>query len=365
MLNEEILQNVGHTPILGEQDKTRPDDFWNITYTRIFDMASDSKYFKRREELEKLGCEMDFRRRFVTEDEEFLPLYEGKYIYLMEHRYGSFENIPVSQRYGRKASAPNPTNQQLQDPHYEIIPRYWFPKSVWIERQNQKGLRGDYAFHFRDVAGVYPDLRTAIGAVCPAGPAGHKVPVLTIVNTSDKVNNAKRILGFAAIFCSFPFDYIVRNKLFSKSFTLNTLSQIPMPPPRLTLNDNGPYGKLIPHLLKTALELSFTTWSLVPLGQALGYNSPFIWNYERRFLLLREIDAFVAHLYGLTREELEYILSTFQTLEKANIREYGDFRTKKVVMEAYERMQNVIKNGGEYISLLDPPPAEPRCAHKF
>ncbi len=350
-------------PILGEKDEKKPDEFWNITYTRIFDMASDSKYFKRREELEENGYKMDVQRRFLTEDEEFLPLYEGKYIYLMEHRYGSFENVPVSKRYGRKASAPNPTNQQLQNPYYEIIPRYWFPKSLWLNRQNQKNLRGDYAFHFRDVTGVYPHIRTAIGSICPAGPAGHKAPVITILNTFSKKYDSQRILLFASIFCSLPFDYIVRNKLYSNSFSLTTLSQIPMPSPHLTLKGDGPYNKLFLSLLKTALELSFTTWSLEPIGKALGYEAPFVWNYERRFLLLREIDAFAAHLYGLSREELEYVLSTFQTLEQANIREYGDFRTKKIVIEAYDRMQLTMENGGEYRSLLDPPPADPKVSH--
>lgn len=102
------------------------------------------------------------------------------------------------------------------------MPRYWFPKSLWDERRVEKGLRSDYQFHFRDVAGVYPDLRTAIGAICPAGPAGDKAPTLTLPPGGDPAEESRRYLAFAGLFCSLPFDYVVRNKLFSKSLKFNT-----------------------------------------------------------------------------------------------------------------------------------------------
>src|SRR5207237_521398 len=153
--------------------------------------------------------------RVRTNDDEFWPLYEGKYIFLLEHRYGSFETVSLAKKYGRKAAAPRPTKDQLRDPDYEVLPRYWFPKSLWLQRVAEKGLRTDYQFLFRDIAGVYPDLRTAIGAICPAGPANNKVPTLIIGLTDDPAKDARRLLAFAALFCSVPFDYVVRNNLFS------------------------------------------------------------------------------------------------------------------------------------------------------
>ncbi len=325
-------------PLLGDSDSRRAGDLWNFDYVRIFDMATDSKYFKRREELQTSACSMDARRRFVVEGEEYWPLYEGKYIYLMNHRYGSFESVAVSQRYGRKAGAPTPTTEQLADPSYEIVPRYWFPRTLWEQRRAEKGLRSDYQFHFRDVAGVYPDLRTAIGAICPSGPAGDKAPSLTLPPSGDPDEEARRYLLFAALFCSIPFDYIIRNKLFSKSLKFNTLGQIPMPPPSLLSVARNSSPQLAEALVMSALELTFTTWALAPIGGVFGVEAPYVWDELRRFELLREIDAISALLFGLTREEFEYVLSTFETLERSEVRAHGEYATAVAALQAFDRL---------------------------
>ena len=281
----------------------------------------------------------------------------------MEYRYGSFETVPEAKRYGRKASAPTPDTDQLMDANYEIVPRYWFPRSLWLERCHTKNLRTDYQFQFRDVAGVYPDLRTAIGAICPAGPAGDKAPALVLASVGDELIDAKRYLSFVSLFCSLLFDYIVRNKLFSKSLKFNTLGQIPMPSPKCVIAQDEDKTSLQTHLLNLAIELSFTSWALLPLGQAVGKTTPFIWDEDRRFLMLREVDAIASHLYGFSREELEYVLSTFETLQGHDISKYGDYRTKLVILDVYDRMQQEMDTGEPYQTLLDPPPADPRVAH--
>lgn len=354
----EILRRVyDEFPVLDRPENISDgEDRWRVEYVRIFDMAVDSGHFKRREELEAMGLRMDARRRFVTNDEVYLPLYEGKYIYHFDHRYGSFETVPASKRYGRKATAPAPELSQLQDPHYEIVPRYWFPQSVWEERRRQKGLHPEYQFHFRDVAGVYPDLRTAIGAIVASGPAGHKAPVLSLRGpVSSPEAYAASVLAFACLFCSTSFDYVVRNKLFSKSLTVNTLSQIPLPRPSAVAQ--------WPVLAQLALELSFTTWSLEPLGRALGCPAPFRYDPERRFLLQCEIDAIVAHLYGLARADFEHVLTTFETLARHEERTYGEYRTKRETLAAYDCIAEAKQAGIPYQSRLDPPPADPRAAH--
>lgn len=104
---------------------------------------------------------------------------------------------------------------------------------------------------------------------------------------------------------------------------------------------------------------------------------PFKWNDERRSLLRAELDAFYAHLYGLTRKQLRYILDpadltakeledildpweevadpldpqgyaarveasdfpgeTFRVLKDKELRQYGEYRTRRLVLEAWER----------------------------
>ncbi|MFA5463696.1 MAG: hypothetical protein WC265_06430, partial [Dysgonamonadaceae bacterium] len=77
---------------------------------------------------------------------------------------------------------------------------------------------------------------------------------------------------------------------------------------------------------------------------------PFKWDEDRRALLKAELDAIYAKLYGLTTEELRYILDpqdvygpdfpgeTFRVLKEKEIRQYGEYRTRRLVMEAWKRL---------------------------
>ncbi|MBK7931788.1 MAG: hypothetical protein IPJ98_31200 [Bryobacterales bacterium] len=355
----EILRRIySEYPVLDRPDRVpESEDRWRAEYATLFHLANDSGHFKRREELEAMGLRMDCFRRFAADDEVYLPLYEGKFIYHLDHRYGSFESVPASKRYGRKATAPEPELSQLQDPNYEIVPRYWFPQSVWAERRRQKGLHQAYRFHFRDVAGVYPDLRTAIGAIVASGPAGHSAPALVLREPTDAPEtNASTTLSFACSFCSLAFDYIVRNKLFSKHLSMNTLSQIPFPaPPQLPSGRywlNSPWSSAI---LVGRWNRSDGRWAAA---------TPFRYDPERRFLLQREIDAIVAHLYGLSREEFEHVLSTFETLARYEERTYGEYRTQRTSLQIFDAIVEAQRGGVPYQTRLHPPPADPRVAHQ-
>ena len=77
---------------------------------------------------------------------------------------------------------------------------------------------------------------------------------------------------------------------------------------------------------------------------------PFKWDEERRAVLRAELDACYAKLYGLTEEELRYILDpsdvygedfpgeTFRVLKDKEIRKYGEYRTKRLVLTAWEEL---------------------------
>jgi hypothetical protein len=70
---------------------------------------------------------------------------------------------------------------------------------------------------------------------------------------------------------------------------------------------------------------------------------------DRRALLRAELDAFYAYLYSLTRRELEYILDptavmgddypseTFRVLKENEIKGFGEYRTERLVLEAWDR----------------------------
>ena len=64
--------------------------------------------------------------------------------------------------------------------------------------------------------------------------------------------------------------------------------------------------------------------------------------------LRAELDAYYAHLYGLTRDELRYILDpadvkgpdypseTFRVLKNNEMREFGEYRTQRLVLAAWD-----------------------------
>jgi hypothetical protein len=75
---------------------------------------------------------------------------------------------------------------------------------------------------------------------------------------------------------------------------------------------------------------------------------PFKWDEERRDRLRAELDAIYAHLYGLTREELVYILETFPIVKKKDIKKYGSYHTKELILKYYDEYTDKIpKQEGE------------------
>jgi hypothetical protein len=104
------------------------------------------------------------------------------------------------------------------------------------------------------------------------------------------------------------------------------------------------------------LELTYTYHSMAPFVRDLGYEGePFGWDEDRRAWQRAELDAYYARLYGLTREELLYILDprlvkgddypseTFRVLRTNEERKYGEYRTARLVMQAWEEQAKGVR----------------------
>ena len=89
-----------------------------------------------------------------------------------------------------------------------------------------------------------------------------------------------------------------------------------------------------------------------PFAEALDYHGePFKFTPERRHQLKSELDAYYAKLYGLTRNELRYILDpadvmgtdypseTFRVLKSKEMKEFGEYRTQRLVLEAWDKIE--------------------------
>lgn len=63
-----------------------------------------------------------------------------------------------------------------------------------------------------------------------------------------------------------------------------------------------------------------------------------------RAQLCAEIDAYVAHLYGLSRDDFAYILDTFPVLRKKEEKAFGEFMSKRKCLEEYDRIKQIMKD---------------------
>jgi hypothetical protein len=118
-------------------------------------------------------------------------------------------------------------------------------------------------------------------------------------------------------------------------------------------------------VLPRALELTYTAWDLREFARECGYEGPpFRWDEQRRFLLRCELDAAYFHLYGIARADVDYIMETFPIVKRKDEKEYGEYRTKRVILEIYDELQRAIESGQPYHTRLEPPPADTSVAHE-
>ena len=166
---------------------------------------------------------------------------------------------------------------------------------------------------------------------------------------------------------SMPFDYIARQKLGGTNIMFYIASQLPVLTKDIFHKDgawlNSP--KTIDFLRPRVLELTYTARDLAPWARDLGWSGPpFPWDEARRFLIRCELDALYFHLYGINREDAAYILETFPIVKSKDEQRWGEYRTQRVILEIYDALAQARSGGRPYQSPLDPPPGDPRAAHR-
>ncbi|MDD6505814.1 MAG: restriction endonuclease, partial [Prevotellaceae bacterium] len=344
-----------HAPILFNEATS--EDPWGIRFMMMFNMASASSLFQTRRQLDEMGGTQTGSSYFVN-DEEFVPLYEGKMIWFYNHHYGSFPNeYDVTTR---PKSIDGTNISILQETSSPISPWYWVKKSLVDNRLIDMDKKGNikwqwndsYYIAFRDVARA-ADARTCVASLMPSGmAAGHKAPL--VFTSRGLIPSA----CFAALLSSLVFDYVAKQKVGGSSMGLFIMKQMPV------LTPEQIPSPMQWQIIKRVAELCYFNHDLdgwatelweemneeqrAELPQ-LGNKQPWIFNPDRRALLQAELDAIFAHLYGLTTEDLRYILDpedvcgegcineTFRVLKDNELRQYGEYRTKRLVLDAWNR----------------------------
>lgn len=303
---------------------------WDVQFMSMLHMANDSSEFKPSDELE-----------------DPQPLYEAKYVHHFTHRLGTFEGkTPGS----GDTELPRPSAAQLADPHYEIQPRYWIERKLANDLLAEKS-DAEWLLGFRDIAKA-TDERTLIASAIPRFGAGHTLPV---------VLSRRPLHGLHAIFSSFILDFVARQRIAGAHMTFTTMRQLPVPTPD-SLSEMAPWDRetaIDGWLLARTAELTATTYSMTGYLSGTEYaGPPFLWDSDRRRVLRAEIDAAMLIIYGMQRDDVDYVMSEFRIVKRKDEASFGEFLTKRVILEAYDAMLQAVSSGVPYRSPLDPPPGE-------
>ncbi len=320
---------------------------WGLRFMRMFDMTNDSGLFRTRAELAAAGWKLE-GNRFVKDGAVMLPLYEAKMTYQYNHRSGTFEGAPPGERLHR---LPSPSDEQLADPSYAPMPFYWVAQEDVDARLGGVWDHG-WLLGWRDVTDARASVRTVVACVIPRAAVGNKLPLLMPSAAPPLV------ACLYACLCSFVLDYAARQKVGGTTLNFYLAKQFPVlaPAAYLAAAPWQPGTPLRDWILPRVLELTYTAWDLQPFAQDSGDEGPpFAWDPARRFQLRCELDAAFFHLYGLGRDDVEYVMDTFPIVRRHDESAFGEYRTKRVVVEVYDALAKAAASGKPYASPLGPP----------
>ncbi len=344
---------------------------WGLTFGILFHMSNDSSLFQQPEALG--DADFDGWSHHRGSDES-LPLYEAKMLGHFDHRFGTYRDATQAQI--NKGTLPRPTSKQHDDPDMEPLARYWVVRPAVTkalagprrerdalpgrDRPRERGLpqralrepwdRG-WLLGWRDIARS-SDMRTFVPSVLPTSAVGDKFLI------AYPANPVRGPLLHAA-WSSLVFDYVARQKISGSGMKYFIVNQLACPTPATFAAPAAwqPDRSLADWVRPYVLELSYTSWRLRPYAQEMGDNGPpFRWDPDRRALLRADLEAAFLHVYGLTRPEAEHVLDSFVVVRKYEVRDHGEYRTRRLVLDAYDAMA-AASNGGAAWAPLAPVPA--------
>jgi hypothetical protein len=197
-----------------------------------------------------------------------------------------------------------------------------------------------------------------ICSLLPRAAVGHTMPI--ILTTSSG------IWPLYANLCSFVLDYTARQKVAGTHLTYGYVTQLAVLPPK-NYDQPAPWNASVmlnSWITARVLELSYTAYDVEAFARDLGDEGPpFQWDEERRSLLRAELDAAYFHLYGIERDDVDYIMETFPIVKRHDEERFSEYRTKRLILEGYDAMADAIRVGAPYRTIVDPPPGHgPRHA---
>ncbi len=338
-------------PVLIDESKGDEGNPWGIQFSTMFNMTTASNLFLDEPEADSY------------------PLYEAKMLHQYDHRWATYEP---------DGTVRDVTLEEKMNPDYEVTPRYWVPKrevlnriadvpdpvrKAWYageehqlrialaacedEELNQLATADNlmkkmdevmdqrspkWLMGIRNISNSTNE-RTIITSILPRVAVGHKITLVF-----SRVSYSEYLL---CCLNSLVLDFIARQKIGGTDVCHFHLKQLPVISSNLITKAMGEV------IIENARRLTATSFQLFE-DLAIENHQ---WNFGERDYFRAELDALYARLYGLNREELMYILDpesvmgkdypsqTFPGLKNKELREYGEYRTMRLVLEAWDRQE--------------------------
>jgi hypothetical protein len=265
-------------------------------------------------------------------------------VHQFDHRFSTYENATQAQL--NKGTLPRSTPQQKADSCYTPMPRYWVTEGEVDARLARRHWDRGWLLGWRDICRS-SDVRTVITGAIPRAAVGDKL-LLALAPTNAALLQAN--------FDSFVLDFTARQKIVGTSLKYFLFKQLPVLPPEAYDQDCPwePGRTLADWVTCRVLELSHTAHDMAAFAVDHGdAGPPFQWDEERRFAIRAELDAAYFHLYGVARDDVDYVMDTFRAFRNTDADRFA--RTKKAILETYDALADAVRTGEPYRATLDPP----------
>ena len=278
--------------------------------------------------------DMGTERGLFSEGDEGLPVFEGRMIDAYDYRAKAY----VSGR-GRSAVW---SDLQFGHPTKQITPQWRILSENIPDKLGDRIYR--YRIGFGDVASP-TNQRALTAALLPGNlVSGHKVPTIEFSHGATK--DTLLWLGVAN---SLVMDFLVRKKV-SLTMSYTIMDSLPFPRDFTQTPSSSKIAQRVCSLCAVGPEMGEFRQEAVALGILVSENDV-VEAPDQRAVVAAEIDALVARdVFRMKKEEMRYILDpdnilgkdcgveTFKALRNAEMRAFGEFRTQRLIEEAWERV---------------------------
>ena len=310
-------------PVLVDRSGGGERKAWPVRYATMFHMTNDSHRFRTAAQLDADGFYPVAGNRWKRGEDLYLPLYEGKMVQAFDHRAASVVVNP--ENLNRPAQPREATADEHADPNWLPDPQFW----VDADRVAWPHGTG-WAVGFKDVTAP-TNVRTMIASIVPRSGCGNTLPLL-VPDAVDAQHDPTAAGLWVACLNSFAFDFVARQKVQGQHLNWFILEQLPVIAP---VAYDRRFGHTTARELVRdhVLRLTYTAHDMAPFARDLGTNGPpFAWNAETRRHLRARLDALYFHLYGLDRDDADYVLSTFPIVQREDEKQFSRYRTRDLIL---------------------------------